>query len=101
MRPVTQAFEPEVAVFNSKYFPGPALQLKLFVRDPASNRDGRACSGECCISVVVEHPLRKNNVDAKRSFLKGHLTIRLSDAGTRHDLSLPHAANGGFRATIL
>jgi hypothetical protein len=87
MKPVTQAFEPEIAAFRSKYFPGPALQSKLFVLDPASNRDGRACSVECCTSVVVEHPLRMNNVDAKQSFLKGHLTIKLSDAGMRRDLT--------------
>lgn len=87
MKPVTQAFEPEIAAFRSKYFPGPALQSKLLVLDPASNRDGRACSGECCTSVVVEHPPRMNNVDAMKSFLKGHLTIRLSDAGMRRDLT--------------
>jgi hypothetical protein len=76
MEPVTQTLVPEVAAFNSEYFPGPALQSKLFVRDPGSNRDGFPSWGTRGPKVIAEHALKKKNVEAKMLLTMRYPTIR-------------------------
>jgi hypothetical protein len=68
MKHVAQKLLPEVGVSNSEYLPGPALQLKLFVRGPAANRSEFPCSATRWSGAIAEHALNTRNAEANDSF---------------------------------